>query len=219
MENILLSIKNMFGHISPNYLLIGGMLLGLFLMPALLIPFVPVAIVVYEKKLSSPRTNASGQPIKKIKDPRRGPLALALGTLALLIVLAGVGFEFGMLLMVILGFGICTGGFIWFPLAAYLLSRIILFLYDHFTGNTKYRTPVEIPATVAPLPGSMQAPAPDLSALSPNEQSLALYISDAATRGVRIDEMTLILKSNGWMPEDITHGFDLVRMYYPGVLK
>lgn len=113
-------------------------------------------------------------------------------------------------------------------MASYLIACLLLFGYDRVTGNAplaetvlETNTASSVIPAATPAPTITQAPtlAPDLSALSPIDQSLVIYIAEASALGVLGGEITLILKSTGWLDADIARGFELVRTYYPGVLK
>ncbi|MEK7118806.1 MAG: hypothetical protein AAB869_04300 [Patescibacteria group bacterium] len=221
-------LERLKGNPTPVFIVLGGILL--FVFPGALIFLVPVIVGAYAKKF---QTKVPGTPMAqqliKTKDPRRRVLAGLILVVVLLVEYVLAGLDWNDFMGGVMLIGICTGGFVWAPLAAYLIARLLLYIYDKVTGNTAHNdaapdTTVTLPAvaaTVAPTPAITQVstPAPDLSALSTTDQSLVVYIADASSRGVLGGEITLILKSMGWLDADIARGFELARTYYPGVLK
>ena len=121
----------------------------------------------------------------------------------------------------VLMIGICTGGFLWFPILSYAVARLLLFLYDRYTGNMKYEQFESIEPSAAPVAASRVFPIapPDLSGLSESDQSLVNYIADGSIRGMTTLEMQLILKGNGWQEADVKRGFEMARLYYKNVVK
>ncbi|OGZ06619.1 MAG: hypothetical protein A2762_01990 [Candidatus Lloydbacteria bacterium RIFCSPHIGHO2_01_FULL_54_11] len=219
-------------NINPIPILVAIALLCLFIFPGLLVVLVPIIFVVYRNKLQTQDTGFFSNQHKptKRKDPRRFWVTILVLVVALLGIYLASGLDVGVAMLIVVSGGICTGGFIWAPLVVNLVARLILFRYDRATGNTTYRDTI-LPGVITAFPvGASNAasvpvvpmappPAPDLSALSPADQSLVMYIADASARGVMGGEISLILKGNGWLDADVARGFELVRTYYSGVLK
>jgi hypothetical protein len=203
--------------INPTPILVIVALFCLFIFPGFLFFLVPIMVMTYVNKFSIIVSGAArAQPARR-KDPRRLLLTLiilAAGLIFLFVMGVGAG-GFSGFGEIVLIYGICTGGFVWAPLGSYAIARIILFAHDKVTGHIIQDDIAQSPPIAAPAP----IPTPDLSLLSPSEQSLVVYLADASARNVTHDEIALILKGNGWLDADITHGFELARTYYPGVLK
>jgi hypothetical protein len=211
-------------EINPNYIFAALVVLGLLIFPSLLMFLVPVYFI-YAAHRSSVKAGEKVRVTKrrKVSDHRVLPTTFVVMAAALLVLYLNSTTSYGhnnfgeMVLMI----GICTGGFIWFPIVSFALAKLFLFTYDKSTGNTKYEQYEDID----PMPQSAPAPTrtaitpPDLSQLSDSDQSLVQYIADGSVRGMTNQEMHIILKANGWSDPVITNGFALARLYYGNIVK